>query len=416
MASPAGKNTKELKTQAVQGIRWTSLGSGFSVLFQLAQMIILARLLAPEVFGLMAMVLVVIRICNPIVEAGLLQAVIYKQDLNQKDLSTLYWVNILLGLSVFFIVNSIRFGVADFFLEPALAPYIFWTSLVFLIGPWGQQFQGLLSRDLRFDILAIIQIISQLIEFTLSVTLAYMGWGIMALIFGYLSRIGISSLCYIFFGLKIHTPVLYFKISRVSGLIRFGLFEAGNQLANLASTQVDKVLIGRLLGAELLGLYTIAWELIVFPIARINPIITKVAFPVYARLQHETARLSRYYRRAVSTLLLINVPALLGMAVVAEEFLEVFYGPTWTPAATALSILALTGILKTLGNPSGGILLAKGRSDVGFYWNIAWTAFLIVFIGLFLYFQPTLEMAASAQLIAALTIGWILALFGSSLW
>ncbi|MCB0640830.1 MAG: oligosaccharide flippase family protein, partial [Phaeodactylibacter sp.] len=207
--------------------------------------------------------------------------------------------------------------------------------------------------------------------------------------------------------LQIYTPVLFLNISRVRDLIRFGLFEAGNQLANLASTQVDKILIGRLLGAEMLGLYTIAWELIVFPIARINPIITKVAFPVYARLQHAPARLSRYYRRAVSILLLVNVPALLGMALVAGEFLEVLYGKPWVPAAGALSILALTGILKTLGNPSGGILLSRGRSDIGFYWNLAWTAFLVLFIGAFLFIRPTLQMAASAQLIAALTIGWI---------
>ncbi|MCB0640985.1 MAG: oligosaccharide flippase family protein, partial [Phaeodactylibacter sp.] len=158
MAAPSGKETQELKTRAVQGVRWTSLGSGLSVLFQLLQMILLARLLSPDIFGLMAMVLVVIRICNPIVDAGLHQAVIYKQDLGRRDLSTLYWINILLGILVFLLINSLRGPVAYFFQEPELPRYIFWTSLVFLIAPWGQQFQGLLSRDLHFDKLAIFQI------------------------------------------------------------------------------------------------------------------------------------------------------------------------------------------------------------------------------------------------------------------
>lgn len=407
MPSNPSTPPEQLKQQAVSGVRWTGFSSLLTSLLQLLQILILARLLSPEEFGLMAMILVVLRIGNPLVEAGLTQAVIFKQHLQTTELSTLYWTNLLLGFLTWFAVYGSAEYIASFFRTPDLIPLLRWASLAFLIGPLGQQFHALITKQLSFKIVSKIQIASYLTEFITSITLAISGYGVYALIGGYLGRVTMHTLCNLWIGKRIYTPVLIFDFRATWPLIRYGLFEAGNQLANLVSTQIDKLLIGRLLGASALGLYTIAWELVAFPIARISPVITKVAFPVYARLQNDRSQLNRYYQQAVSTLLLINVPALLGLALVAEEFLALFYGEEWIAAAPALTLLCLMGIAKSFGNPGGGVLLAQGRSDIGFYWNVFWSLTLGLLLWLVLGLYPTLQAAAGTQLIASYSIAWV---------
>lgn len=391
----------------MRSVKWTTLTTVGNVLLQLGQMIVLAHLLSPEEFGLMAMVLVVIRILTPLMQAGFSQAIIQDQTVDQDQLSTLYWLNLLLGLGTFGLLALLAPKIGLFFQEEGLTSLLRWSGVAFLILPLGLQYQALFAKKLQFDRLATIQLSGHLAEFALSVVAALKGAGVYALIIGFLGRVTINSILSIGLGYRLHRPGWVLQIGRVRSLVRFGAFEAANQMANLVSAQVDKLIIGRLLGAELLGLYSIAWELIILPIARINPVITRVAFPVYARLQNDPVTLNRYYTQSVSVLMLFNIPVLLGIGLVAEEFLYLFYGPQWVAAGTTLSILAVTGIAKAMGNPGGGILLARGRSDLGFYWNVVWTLALSGLLWAFLSFWPTIEAAAMAQLTGAYTIAWI---------
>ncbi len=355
----------------------------------------------------MALVLVVTRILQPLTDAGLHQAVIFHPDLSIEILSTLYWINLFLGGLLALLVFGGAPYLAQLLGDNRLTELFQLVCPILIFGPFASQLIALFTRDLQFDRLAIIQIGSLGAEFGTAVSLAYLGWGVHALIWGYLARFAVQAAIAWLFAGRSYLPQWTFRARISWPYLRFGLFETGNLLINVFSTQIDKALVGRILGPTVLGYYSIAWELIVFPIARINPIINRVSFPIFAKIKEIPAQLNRYYYRSVSLLLLINIPALIGLALVAEPFVEVFYGKAWLPAAPLIQILAIVGIHKAFANPGSGLLLAQGRADIGFYWNVGWTLALTLIIALGLYQYPQAETAAWTQLVAAFLLGWI---------
>ena len=143
----------------------------------------------------------------------------------------------------------------------------------------------------------------------------------------------------------------------------------GEKAINYLGRNVDSLIIGRFLGAEVLGFYSLAVQLIKFPLSQFNPIITKVAFPTFSKIKEDEV-LRRGYLKVISMISTIVFPMMAGMFVVAPLFVEVVYGSTWLPAVDVIRILCIVGMFKAVGNPISSLLLSKGRADIGFYWNI----------------------------------------------
>ena len=188
-------------------------------------------------------------------------------------------------------------------------------------------------------------------------------------------------------------------------MIRFGLFETGSKIVNYFSANIDKFLIGGLLGPHSLGLYTIAWNLVLFPLRKINPIITRITFPLFSKISYNQNLLNKYFQETMILLMIVSFPILLFFAVNAKDILLFLYGDQWLASEEVLCILSLVGFLKSFANPGGSILLSKGRSDIGFYWNIGWSISLYVVIKLFLSVAPTIQAVAMAQLLAGIILG-----------
>jgi O-antigen/teichoic acid export membrane protein len=180
----------------------------------------------------------------------------------------------------------------------------------------------------------------------------------------------------------------------------------GQRSVNFISAHVDKLILGRVLGMEMLGYYSLAWQIIVMPLMRINPIVTRVAFPIFAKVQNQNDVLSRYYTKAVTMLMTVNFPILFGLFIVANELVAVMYGEEYMRVACILRILAVVGLYKAFGNPNGPVLLAKGRADIGFYWNLFWTAVVTLSCYFFATKFMTPESVAYSQ-VFALIVGWI---------
>ena len=155
------------------------------------------------------------------------------------------------------------------------------------------------------------------------------------------------------------------------------------------------ILIGRFLGAEALGIYSLAYQIVTIPVLKINPIVTRVAFPVFAKSQRDHSRLREGFLSMTNMLALISFPLLIGLAAVSDSFIEVVFGEKWLVAVPVLNILCIVGLLRVLMNPNGSILLAKGRADLAFYWD---TGMLIVY-GCALY--------AGVSTGSLLTVAWI---------
>jgi len=361
-----------LKQKAITGLKWTSISTVIVTILQLAQLAILARFLDPSAFGLMALVMIVIGFSQAFLDMGISNAIIHKQEITKDQLSTLYWVNVLAGFILFVIVALIAPVVSEFYNEPELTKLILAASLAFLVQPFGQQFIILWQKEMRFSETAKIDIANKLVSLLVSVYLAYKGHGVYALMYGVLAGVITQTSIFLYIGLKEHRPSFVFKIGEIKEFLSFGAYQMGEKTINYISANIDKILIGKFIGMEALGFYNLAWQLIIFPLAKINPVVNKVAFPLYAKVQHDIEKLSSYYTKSLSALFLITVPLLVFMFFYSSEIVYLVYGQGWETTSELLSILVIVGLLKATGNPSGALILAIGRVDFGFWWNLAW--------------------------------------------
>lgn len=360
-----------LKSQAVSGAKWNGVSMGVVTTLQFVALAILARLLSPSDFGLMGMITVVIGFAQLFSDMGISNAIIYRQGATKEELSSLYWVNILAGIAVFLIVCICTPLVVLFYHEPRLRNLIYLAALVFLITPFGQQFQILLQKELQFRQLARIEIIGSFANAMVAISLAYCGMGVFSLIWGLLAGRSLRLLLLCYWGSRHWKPSLHFSKQDLKGYISFGLYQMGEKTANYFNTNLDYLLIGSLLGAKPLGYYTLAYNLVLRPSLLINPIITKVAFPVFSKIQNDILKLKNGYLKVLQLLSSVNFPMMAGLAIVAPVAVPIIFGDQWMPSIILIQILTIVGLLRSAGNPIGSLQLAKGRADLGFKWNVA---------------------------------------------
>jgi O-antigen/teichoic acid export membrane protein len=362
--------TKFLRKQAVSGVKWNGLAIGIITSLQFVKVPILAHLLSPSDFGLMGMIMVFIGFAQSFADMGVSNAIIFRQDTTKDQLSSLYWLNIFAAVFVFCIVCMCAPLIVKFYHEPRLSHLLYLTALIFLISPLGQQFQILLQKELKFDVLAKIQITATIVNMTVTIGLAFAGLGVYSLIWGQLaaSSVKVALLCGS--GWQEWKPSLHFAKDDLRGYMSFGFYQMGERAINYLSANMDYLLIGRFLGPAALGFYTLAYEMVIFPLSKINPVITRVMFPIFSKIQGDNNAFRVGYGKVMNYITLVSFPMMAGMFFVAPEFITLFFGEKWEPSIMVLQILCMVGAFKSLGNPIGVVLLAKGRADIGFFWNI----------------------------------------------
>lgn len=370
-----------LKEEAVHGVKWTGIATAVTTVLLLGNLAVLANLLSPTDFGLMGMMMVIVGFAQAFADMGVSNAIIYRQDATRDQLSSLYWLNIMAGIVVFGIVVAATPLIVRFYHEPRLSNLVYWTALVFLITPIGQQFQVLLQKNMRFNRLAFVEMSAALVGAAVAISTAFLGCGVMALVWGLISSAACKTLLLVREGWSDWRPRMHFRRKDLKGYLSFGLYQMGDRSLDFYNANVDYLLIGRFLGANALGIYTLAYQLVVMPLLKLNPVVTRVAFPLFARKQKDDRMLRRGYLELSKMIAFVIFPILVGMAVTAPVFVPVIFGVKWTPAVALIQVFVILGMLKSLTNPAGSIFLAKGRADIGFKWSL-FVAFIAT--GLFL--------------------------------
>lgn len=362
---------RTLKQQAITGAKWSGTSIASTTVLNFITTAILARLLSPEEFGLLGMMTIFIGLIGCLADAGVSNAIIYHQDATKSELSSLYWINILMGGILFTIVVLSHPLAVAYFDEPRLSTYLPLIAATLIITPIGQQFRILLRKDLAFRTLTGINILSTSVACVTAITVALFGLGIWSLVFRPVVLSLVATTGFVFVGIRRKwLPDLCFQIGSIRKYLRFGLFQMGERLLDNLRSNVDYLIIGRFMGAEALGFYSLAYSLITLPLSKINPIITGIAFPTFAKMQSDDWLLKTSYLKMLRYLSTLTFPVMFGMLIVAPVFVPTVYGSRWLPAVHVLQVLCVVGTLKSLGNPLGSLLLAKGRADIGFYFNV----------------------------------------------
>ncbi|MEL7447564.1 MAG: MOP flippase family protein [Pseudomonadota bacterium] len=359
------------ETTATSAARWSIVQGAGGIVLQFATLAVLGRLLSPAVFGAMAILFVVHKIAMLFAQMGLASSLIQRKDLSRAAQDSLYWLSVALGAVVSVVVILIAPLVAAAFSLPELTPTTRVVGLTFVVSAFAVQYQALAQRELRMRRMALINLSSLVATAVVAIGLALNGFGLWALVAGLFAATLVRSAAYLVTGIRDHgLPSVHFSWQEARPLVAFGAHRFGAMLANAVNTHVDQFLVGLMLGAQPLGFYSVANRIVRQPVDLINPVVTRVAFPWLSRLQDDDKRLVDSYLRIIALVTTVNAPLMVAAAVVAPWLVPLLLGPGWEPAVILVQILAAYSLVRSVIGAGGSLLLAKGRADWTFYWNL----------------------------------------------
>ena len=374
-----------LKSKAIHGIKWNTLSTGLRSIIQIVQLLVLARFLSAEDFGLVAIVMIVIGFSQLFMDMGISNAIIHKEKITATQLSSLYWLNIFSGLSVTFIIYIASPLVANFYNEEAITPLLQLLSLSFFINSIGNQYRVLLRKNLKFDLLAKIEVLAVFFGGFGAILLALQGYGAYSLVLATLLNVTVSNTILLLIGLKTQRPQFIYSYQEIKFFLNFGLYQIGQNSIVYFNKQFDVILIGKLLGTETLGVYSLTKQLVMRPAGIINPIVTNVTFPIMAKIQNDPNKLKIIYLKIINYLSSINFPIYILMVILASSIVPLVFGDKWIASVEVFQILSVYYLIRSTTNPAGALLIAKGRADIGFWWSLGefFLMPLIIYVGSF---------------------------------
>ncbi len=350
---------QDIKGMALRGGLAKLFGQGGNFALRLGFMVVVARLLDPEDFGLVAMVAVVTTVLELFATAGLSVASVQRSTISDEQISNLFWINILVGLVLSLICLLIAPIVVAFYHEPR----VFWVTVAmgagFFFNAAGVQHLALLQRDLRYTTLVAIEFLSQLASFGVGVGVAVAGYGYWALVVATVARPALVTVCVWF--VTAWVPLWPCRDAEVRSLVHFGGTVTVNGVLSHLTYSFDKFILGRVWGASALGQYAVASQLVNMPTSNINMAIGGVLFAVLSRLQDDAVRFRNYFLKAYSLIVSLTLPITIFSAIFAEDIISLVLGPKWTDAADLFRLLVPAVLVFGLINPLGWFLWSSGR-------------------------------------------------------
>jgi len=358
-----------LRESAISGAKWSAASQFGRQGIQFVTLVILARLLAPEDFGLVGMTIVVIGFLALFKDLGTSAAVIQRQDLSEELLSSVFWLNVFFGLVIMALLYAASPLAAAFYQEPRIIPILQVLSATFFISGLSILHQALLQREMAFNHLAKVDLGATLAGAIVGVGAALSGWGVWSLVFQSLAVALVTTvLLWVFSAWR---PRLVFRWNNLRSVARYSLNLLGFNFFNYLARNADHLLIGRFLGAQALGYYILAYRIMLYPLQNISYVLGRVMFPAFSRLQKQLERFRRAYLRVAASIALVTFPLMMGLMALVAPFVLAILGEQWEPVIILLIILAPVGLTQSIGSTVGTIYQAMGRTDWMFRWGAA---------------------------------------------
>lgn len=339
---------------------------------QFGQMMIVARLLAPEDFGLMAIVVSVTAFMQVFTDLGVSTAIIHYQDVSESELSSLYWLNLLAGVVLMLLLDAASPWIGKLiFHESALVPVLALISVNFVFLAAGQQLRATAEKALRFAVLARVEILAAVGGSLTAVVWAWYSPSVYALVAGVLVNGFLQALLLWLLASDGWRPAFRVHLREARRFLKFGVYLIGSDFVNSLNRQADILVGGRFFPASVLGIYSLPRNLSLNIASVTNPIITRVGLPVMAKTQEDKVFLKSVYLKTMRMTASVNFPIYLVIAVFSSDVVRVVFGAKWLSSAPLLVFLAMWGMFRSCGNPAGSLLYAVGKANLAFWWNVA---------------------------------------------
>lgn len=349
-----------LRARAARGVAWSTIDAVGSRLITTVVFIILARMLPPAAFGLVALSLAFVALTRLLVDQGFGAAIIQRDVLSKGHLDTAFWTSLVVGTGLAGMLYAAAAPAAAVLDTPDLTPVLRALSLVIVIGAPSSTAAAVLRRNLDFRGLAHRRLLAAAVGGVAGVSAAMLGLGVWALVVQALVTVAVSTTT--LWVLTPYRPGTSVRWGHFRELFGFSNKVVGISLVNFASKHADDLLIGGVLGPTALGLYAVAYRLLTIMIEVLTSTITQVVFSAFSRIQNDLPRLRRAYGVVTRTGTAVAAPLFLLCAVLAEDVILTFFGSRWTESIPVMQALSLAGVAQAVATTSNAVLLSVGRA------------------------------------------------------
>lgn len=331
---------------------------------------VMARLLSPADYGVYAILMVFVGFFTVLASMGVAQAVVYLDHPNDRMLSSIFYLNLAVGVVLYGLMFALAYPIAMFYANTDLVQFLRLIALVFVVGALNTVQQALMEKKLIFKRVVLFDLSSQVVGAAVGLGAAFAGFGVLSLIYATLASAAAKTvLLWLGSGWR---PKLMFAMTDVKTVANYCFNLTGFSIINYFSRNADNFLIGKYIGAPALGVYNIAYNIMLYPLSNVSSVIVRVLFPAMASMKHDTDRLKRAYLKVISFIALVTFPLMAGLTVVADTFVTVVFGDKWLDLAPLLIILAPVGLVQSVVTTVGTIYTARGTTGLMFKlgsWN-----------------------------------------------
>lgn len=399
--------TQSLKSKTIKGVSWSFIDSisGQGITFLIG--LVLARLLTPEDYSLLGIIVIFISVFNTIVDSGFSNALIRKNDATDKDYNTVFVSNLVISIILCATLYLSASAIAAFFNRPPLTDLLKVMSFIIIINAFAIIQRTILMKRIDFKTQTKVSVISSVTSGTVGIGMALAGYGVWSLVGQQLSRQGLNTLL-----LWIYAkwyPGLQFSIESFKELFGFGWKILASCIIATIWNEIYQVVIGKCYAPATLGQYTRAQQFASIFSTNINTVIQRVSYPVLSSIQDDKVRLKVAYKRIIKISMLPTFVFMLGMAGCAKSMIQVLVGDQWLPAVPFLQIICFQMMLYPLHSLNLNMLQVEGRSDLflkleiikkiialvpvllGIFVGIYWMLIGSVFTGWIAYYNSSLK-------------------------
>ncbi|RWA59587.1 lipopolysaccharide biosynthesis protein [Mesorhizobium sp. M4B.F.Ca.ET.190.01.1.1] len=352
---------------ALRGGLVTAGSQGFKMVIQFISVIILARLLVPEDFGLVASVGPIVAFVGLLQNLGLQQALVQRKDISDRQLNQVFWVSALVGLGSSVVVAALAPAIAAFYGDQRMLGITLASALPLLLGSIAAVPLALMNRHLQFGQLALNDVVTAAAGLLAAAIAAWAGMGYWSLVLGpAVAAVVALAAAWLVVRWTPSRPDL-----KVDGdILSFGANLTGFNLVNFFSRNLDNILIGKYSGAIELGYYDRAYKLLLFPLQNITQPLTRVMVPLLSRIHEDKARFRDLYVRTNWMLAAVTMPGIAALTLASDQVVALLFGPRWTAVAPIFAWLGIASLTQSVSSTTGWIFICQGKTKTMFHWGI----------------------------------------------
>lgn len=357
----------DFRRKTLAALKWTGLTELATQSFQFGVQMVLARLLSPHDYGLLGMILVFNGLASLFSTMGLGPAIIHRQELDDRHLSSVFWLNVACGVGLSALMALAAAPIARFYREPALTGLAVAVGANFMLGSLAIVQRNLLEKRMEFRKLFVVETAAIVASGAVAIRLAFAGWGAWSLVAQTLTLTGVNAA--LLWLVSSWRPAWRVDLSALRDVFHFSVHFTGSNILIYSNRNLDNLLIGRFVGSDALGLYTRAYTLMLLPLTEISNVVSRVMFPALSAIQHDIVQVKAVYLRATRMIALATFPLTLGLFATAPGFVRVVLGGRWLGVVPIIRVLCFAGLEQSVSTTVSWIYNSQGRTDLRLRWE-----------------------------------------------